>query len=194
MKLILGSQSPRRKDILEYFNLPFVQVPSAFDEKSVSFDGDPKKYVQTLAEKKGEDLKSRFSSSAILTADTIVFLDGKVYNKPESIAEAFSMLKSLSGSWHSVFTAVSLSGTTVFTEIEETKVLFNPLKDSEIESYLKNCHFMDKSGSYTIQQAGGLLVDQIVGCYYNVLGLPIAATRKVLLHAGIDLWQYLKTF
>ena len=194
MPLILGSQSPHRRELLGYFNVPFVQIPSAFDEKEVVFQGDPKEYVQTLAEQKGRDLKQRHAKEVILTADTVVFLQGKIYNKPESAQQAFAMLKDLSGRWHSVFTAVSVQGEALHSEVQETRVLFHSLTDTQIDFYLKNSHFLDKAGSYTIQQAGGLLIEQIIGCYYNVLGLPLSATRAVLLKAGIDLWQHLKPF
>ena len=87
MRLILGSQSPRRKEILNYFAIPFVQIPSAFDEESIAFRGDPSRYVQELSQKKAQELAPRFPGDAILTADTVVFLNGKIYNKPKDEGE-----------------------------------------------------------------------------------------------------------
>ncbi|MBS0627201.1 MAG: Maf family protein, partial [Verrucomicrobia bacterium] len=84
MQIILGSTSPRRGEILRFFSLPFTQISSDFDEKSVPFTGDPLQYVETLAKKKGESLTSKYPQDAIITADTIVYLEGKVYNKPEN--------------------------------------------------------------------------------------------------------------
>src|SRR3989304_3811281 len=84
MKIILGSQSPRRSEILSYFSIPFVQVPSSFDEDLVSFEGDPVKYAMTLSEKKAESLVGQFPQEIILTADTIVYFEDKIFKKPEA--------------------------------------------------------------------------------------------------------------
>jgi len=193
MRLILGSQSPRRKEILSYFDLPFTQATPPFDEEAVPFDGDHVKYVCTLAEGKALSLSSVYPDSLILTADTIVWKSGKLYGKPSNSQEAFLILSELVGQWHSVFTAVSLfHNGTVSTTYEETKVLFNSLTPDEIRHYHTKLHLTDKAGGYAIQMAGGLIVNKIDGCYYNVMGFPINSVRTLLLKAGIDLWNYLK--
>jgi septum formation protein len=192
MRLILGSQSPRRKEILNYFALPFVQIPSAFDEDTVEFRGDPGKYAQELSVKKAQELARRFPEDAILTADTVVYLGGKIYNKPKDEHEAFSMLRTFSGNWQQVFTAVTVQkDKAVFSAYEETKILFHPLTDEQIHLYLRSSSFLDKAGGYAIQGTGSILVSRIDGCYYNVMGLPVTLVQQLLLKVGIDLWKHL---
>lgn len=193
MRLILGSQSPRRKDILNSFALPFVQISSAFDEDQVIFRGDPSSYVLELAQKKGLALADRFPSDPILTADTVVYFDKKIYNKPKDEKEAFSMLRTLSGQAHFVYTGVSIrKGVNEFSGFETTKIFFNSLTDEQIRLYHQNGVFLDKAGGYALQGAGGILVSKMEGCYYNVIGLPLNTTKNLLAKVGIDLWQYLK--
>lgn len=193
MELILGSQSPRRKEILGYFSVPFRQVSSQFDEEKVPFEGNPTKYAHTLSKGKADDLFLKFPDQPILTADTIVYCHGKVYNKPKDEQEAFRFLRELSGNWHSVFTSMTLRyKNDLWQEIVETKVLFHPLTDDQIHTYYRTLHYGDKAGGYMIQQAGGIIVAKIDGCYYNVMGFPINALRNLLLHLNIDLWDHLK--
>jgi septum formation protein len=195
MRLILGSQSPRRKEILSFFAIPFVQIPSSFNEESIDFGGNPKQYGQELSIKKAQELAKTFPEDIILTADTIVYFEGNIYNKPKDEVEAHAMLKKLSGHWHQVFTAVTiLKPRNLFSGIEETKILFHPLTDEQIHLYHQSCAFLDKAGAYAIQQAGSIPIARIDGCYYNVMGLPINTTKDLLLKAGIDLWKHLKPF
>ncbi len=193
MRVILASTSPRRKEILSFFTLPFEQHPPYFDENAILFDGDPLSYAKTLSEGKAASLAGRFSEAVILAADTIVFHAGKAYSKPNNEEEAFSMLKTLSGNWHSVFTAVTAQkGEKKNTEIAETKVLFHPLSEEQIRAYHTTYHCIDKAGGYGIQEGGSIIVKKIEGCFYNVMGLPIGATAQVLSSHQIDLWRYLK--
>lgn len=190
--LILGSQSPRRNEILSYFNIPFEQIPSAYDEESLPFKGDPISYVVELSKGKALDLHQKYPQSWILTADTIVYREGKVYGKPKDRADAFQTLNELQGQWHSVYTALSLkNGYQHFDVVEETRVLFNPLTHKEIELYINNLQWADKAGGYAIQMAGSLIVRKIEGCYYNVMGMPVNALRSIFLHVGVDLWERL---
>lgn len=191
--LILGSTSPRRKEILSFFSLPFVQQSSDFDEDSVAFKGDPVKHVCELSDGKAAALAKTFSKAAILTADTIVYFNGKLYNKPLTEEEAFQFLSELVGQWHSVFTGVSVyKDGKLFHQAEETKVLFNKLSPEEIRHYHSKIHWADKAGGYAVQSAGGLIVRKIDGCYYNVMGLPINTVRQLLKHIGIELWDYVQ--
>jgi septum formation protein len=190
--LILGSQSPRRREILGFFSLPFVQIPSDFDEESFPFQEDPARYATTLSRKKAEELTKRFPGHLILTADTVVFFEGTIYNKPKNEEEAFLMLRNLSGKRHQVFTAVTMQrDSEVHSGCEETKIFFNPLTDSQIRLFHRSCPSLDKAGAYTIQSSGSILVSRIEGCYYNVMGLPINTVHKLLGNFGIDLWQHL---
>lgn len=192
MEIILGSQSPRREEILRFFSIPFKKASSDFAEETVLFRGDPKAYVAEIAEGKGALLANLYPENPILTADTTVVCEGKVYNKPIDRKEASSFLLTLQGRWHSVFTALSLTvqGST-FTEVEETRILFLPLTLKEIDCYLDKINFLDKAGAYAIQQGGSILVSRIEGCYYNVMGLPINALRNALARVHINLWDHL---
>lgn len=193
MQLILGSQSPRRKEILSYFSLPFDQVDSKFDESTIKFNGNPENYVYSIAEGKAAELSSKYPEAAILTADTIVYRHGKIYGKPNNENEAIATLTELAGSWHSVFTGVVLSYQgIVYRQAEETRVLFNDLTPHQIKKYHDKLHLYDKAGSYQLQMAGGLIVSKIDGCYYNVIGLPINTVSSLLSKIGFDLWDYLK--
>lgn len=191
-KIILGSASPRRKEILSYFALPFIQAASGFDEESIPFDNNPEVYTETIARGKASSLAAEYPDHLIITADTTVYKNGKIFLKPSDKAHAIQMLTELAGSWHSVFTAVTVrKGTKELFDVEETRVLFNPLKESEIQNFLA-CHpYLDKSGSYCLESSGSLLSRRINGCFYNVMGLPVNLLRRLLLEFDIDLWKHL---
>lgn len=190
--LILGSQSPRRKEILEHFSLPFIQIPSNFDESLIEYTGSPRDYAIRLSEEKARALSHQHPSSTVLTADTLVCLHDKLYGKPADEAEAFRFLSELSGHTHLVITAITVkTPDQEYSDAEETQVLFNTLSAKEISHYLKNVKWHDKAGGYAIQNAGAILVNRIEGCYYNVMGLPINTLRRLLSKVDIDLWDYL---
>jgi septum formation protein len=192
MQIILGSQSPKRKEILGLFSLPFKQVPSNFNEETISFDGDPIAYCQTLSQKKAETLLEQFSKEIILTADSVVYCEGKIYNKPVDEQEAIRFLEELGGRWQSVFTGVTVrSGQLEHVGFAETKLLLHKLDPKQIKRFHNHCYALDKAGGYSIEKSGNLIVSQMEGCYYNVLGLPIQLTHQLLLKVGIDLWDYL---
>jgi septum formation protein len=191
--LILASQSPRRQEILGYFSLPFKAVTSHFDEGLIPFEDNPTDFVVQIALGKAKALLSSFPNDAILAADTTVYREGKNYGKPANVEEAFQALSELAGQWHSVFTGLALvKDNQIWTTYEETRVLFNPLTPEEIRHYHKKLHWSDKAGGYAVQMAGGLAINRIEGCYYNVMGLPINSVRRLLLNVEIDLWNYLK--
>ena len=193
MRIILGSQSPRRKEILSQFNIPFTQASSNFDEESIPFSGDPGNFACKLAECKEKTLRPAYPKSAILTADTIVYCDNKLYGKPATEKEACRMFAELQGRWHSVFTGVALSyEDQLFSQYEESRVLFNHLSPNQIKAYHRTSNWSDKAGGYGIQAGGGLLIKKIDGCFYNVMGLPVNTVRDLFNKIGIDLWDYLK--
>lgn len=195
MTLILGSQSPRRKEILGFFSIPFRQVSSAFDEDSIPYAGDAAKLARELALGKAKVLAATYPNETILTADTVVAIDNITLGKPANEAESKEMLTRLCGRWHSVITAVvGYKNGQFFSEEEETRVLCNVLTPDEIHRYMRVHALQDKAGGYAIQKSGSLLVRRIEGCYYNVCGLPINATRRILKKVGIDLWDHLKEF
>ena len=194
MQLILGSSSPRRKEILGFFSIPFKQVSPDFDEAQVIFQGDPAAFASEIAHRKALCLAARFPNDVILTADTVVYRNNEVFSKPENMKEAHAMLQELSGKEHQVFTGVSvLKKNEAFIEAEKTTVFFNELTEPQILKYQDHFHPLDKAGGYAIQKGGSLIVKRIEGCYYNIMGLPIQTTAKLLLKAGIDLWDYLKS-
>lgn len=194
MNLILGSTSPRRREILNFFSIPFVQASSDFDETQVIFQGDPGAFAAEVAKRKALCLMERFPKDVILTADTIVYRDKRLFMKPEGMEEAHGMLRELSGKEHQVFTGVCVvKGNDCFVDVEETRVFFHELTEPQIRAY--HAHFLplDKAGGYAIQKGGSLIVKRIEGCYYNIMGLPIHTVRRLLLKAGIDLWDFLKS-
>jgi septum formation protein len=192
-RLILGSQSPRRREILSFFSIPFEQATPPFIEEAVPFHGDPVEYATSLAKGKAESLHRQYPKAIILTADTVVYCNQKIYNKPCDFEEAVSFLSDYSGKWQSVFTGVSVRcDDAEYSGCEETKVLFNTLTTDQIHRFLNTISWQDKGGGYTIQGVGSLVVRKIDGCYYNVTGLPVNTVRELLLKAGIDLWHYIK--
>lgn len=191
LPVILGSESPRRKEILQGFTLPIQQAASGFDETSIPYTGDPDHYVCTLAKEKAKALQNKYPEHIIVTADTIVVRNGKLYGKQNSETEAAATLAELSGCWHDVFTGVSVSRSGTFSaRSEKTAVLFNPLTPEQIACYVKSGHWKDKAGGYGIQICGGILVNKIDGCYFNVLGLPLNTLRTLLHQVDIELWDY----
>jgi len=190
MRIILGSKSPRRQEIIKFLSIPHIVASSPFDERTVPFQGDAEEYVRIIAEKKGEALVSKFPDEVIVTADTIVLLDGKILLKLENDGNGKEMLAALSGTTHDVITGVAIrKGDRVKSGVETTRVHFNPLTEKEIAVYLKGMHGRDKAGGYGAQEMGSLLIKGIEGCFYNVIGLPVNTLRKLLGQFGIDLWD-----
>lgn len=191
--IILGTQSPRRREIFNFFTIPHQAVSPFFDEESIPFEGDPENYVCTLAEAKANSLSKDYPNSTIITADSIVFHDNEVYGKPKNKSHAFEMLNSLSGNWHKVYTGVTIFHQEQnYSKSEKTDVEFNPLSHDQIRKYHQSIHWQDKAGAYGIQDSGGMIIKQIKGCYWNVMGLPINTLRELLSMIGIDLWDYQK--
>lgn len=193
MRLILGSQSPRRKEILNYFTIPFIQATPHYDEDAVTFNGNPDEHVRILSKGKADSLLPHYPDEIIITADTVVFREGKIYEKPRNKEEGFQALSELSGQWHTVFTGVTVrKGELLYQDVEATRVLFNQLTPEQIHSYQHQLHCEDKAGGYAIQHAGSMIAKRIEGCFYNVMGLPINTLRELLALVGIDLWNHLR--
>ncbi len=192
-EIILGSHSPRRVEIMNFFCLPFRQVASHFDEATIPYQGDAAKLAYELALEKAKALALEHPSDIILTADTVVAIDGMALGKPINDDESREMIGRLCGRWHSVITAVAAYRQGQFyCKTEETKVLCNTATPDEIHRYMRIHALYDKAGSYAIQKSGSILVQRIDGCYYNVMGLPINTMRSILKEVGIDLWDYIK--
>ena len=192
--LLLGSNSPRRKEILSFFSLPFKQLPSHFDDTTISFKKDPASYVKQISDGKALTLASLYPQETILTADTVVYREGKVYGKPQNLQELKAFLKELQGSWHTVWTGVSLfQAGKLYQQAEATQVEFNLLTKEQLQIYYQTIPWQDKAGGYMVQLAGSLIVKKINGCFYNVMGLPINTLKELLQKVSIDLWNYTAT-
>ena len=183
LPLILASQSPRRRRLLERLGLDFtVEVSPA--EEVIPPNAKPARIVQTLARQKAEPIAVRHPSALVLAADTIVTFEEEILGKPESVEEAAATLRRLSGATHTVYTGIALhrheTAQTV-TAVEATHVTFGALSDDEISAYVATGSPMDKAGSYGIQDdLGALFVERIDGDYYNVVGLPLRRLYTML--------------
>jgi septum formation protein len=177
MNLILASASPRRAQILHDAGISFSVLSSAIDETPYP-EETPPQMVQRLADAKAELVAARAVGPAILiAADTVVVLDEQILGKPRSTDDARRMLELLSGRTHSVVTGVSLIRLPEMERrqfAETTLVTFAPLSPDEISSYLATDEPYDKAGAYAIQGYAGRYIPRIEGCYFNVVGLPLA--------------------
>ena len=189
-RIILASQSPRRRQLLAQIGVTdfTVLVPDA-DE---SYDSalPPEEIVSSICRKKAEAarLLSDDADAVIIAADTMVFLDGLRLGKPRSEEEAFSMLSALSGRTHHVCTGVTVCrGDRIQTRAETTEVLFRPLSEEEIRSYIRTGDPMDKAGAYGIQGRAALFVTGIRGDFFNVMGLPLHLLGRMLAEFGLSL-------
>lgn len=178
--LLLASASPRRSELLNMAGWEFTVLPANVDE-TVAPRTSPEQMVEQLAQKKAATVFQDHPQDTVLAADTIVVLNGTILGKPKNEENAKSMLRMLSGNVHTVYTGFCIrSGNQVHRGIESTLVEFYPLTESEIEDYVRTGEPMDKAGAYGIQGQGALLVKQINGDFYNVMGLPIGRIHKIL--------------
>lgn len=185
MGIVLASVSPRRTELLKQMGIPFRVVPSLVEEGEAIYPW--KDWVLELAKTKALAVKAP-DEDIVLAADTIVIHNNRVLGKPMDSEDAKSMLKDLSGSIHEVMTAICVAAGKglVYQDVEVTRVYFRKLAAWEIEAYVASGEPLDKAGAYGIQGLGGLLVERIEGCYYNVVGLPLVKTMKLLRKCGIE--------
>jgi septum formation protein len=185
LEVILASQSPRRRHLLQSLGVRFESVSLNLDEDYPE-DLPAGDVAAFLAEKKSKTFKGLTDNQLLITADTTVILDGEVINKPHNLKDAKYMLKRLSGRMHEVVSGVCLRTTAkevVFSTF--TEVFFNVLSHSDIDSYVDRCQPLDKAGAYGIQEWIGYVgVKSINGCYYNVMGLPLNDLNKHLKSFG----------
>jgi septum formation protein len=178
-QLILASSSPRRSELLKQVSIPFIVRKQEFDESIITTE-NPTQKVEQLAMSKARNT-SLSQAEVILAADTVVSFEGRIYGKPKSKEEAFSMLSSLSGNVHEVYTGVMIrSLQKEFSFVEKTMVEFWPLSEEDISSYIATNDPFDKAGGYGIQSYGAVLVKKIIGDYFNVMGLPISRVVREL--------------
>jgi septum formation protein len=180
--LVLASGSPRRKQLMEEMGLRFQVSPTDADE-TLPEGATPEQAVVELARRKAAAAKCN-QDSVIIAADTLVAVDGRILGKPAGSTEAVEMLKLLRGRTHEVVTGlcVACSGR-LYSSYERTLVRFDDMTDRDIEDYVSTGEPLDKAGAYGIQGSAGLFISGIEGCYFNVVGLPKAALRKLLMRA-----------
>ncbi len=172
--LLLASNSPRRKELLAGLGVPFkVWIKDVKEDYPDNLQ--PAEVAEYLAAHKADAYTSDITTEALITADTIVCLQDKILNKPKDAAEAFAMLRALSGTVHEVITGVCIltkKQKVVFHD--STKVYFKPLSDTEINYYITHYKPFDKAGAYGIQEWIGMIgIEHIEGAYFNVVGLPV---------------------
>jgi septum formation protein len=183
IKFILASASPRRKELIGHLKVPYEILALNIPEESEA--SDPLKFSQDIAIQKGDAVVTKLSienpkqSHFVVSADTIVYLSGKIYGKPSGREEARVFLCELSGKTHSVFTAVSMTLTadgkqTSHSFVEESKVTFNKISDALMERYLDTGDSLDKAGAYGIQGASLTFISKVDGDYANVVGFPLS--------------------
>lgn len=188
MKVILASASERRQELLGRIIDSFDIMVSDFDESAVIFNGSIDNYVKEISAGKALEVKEKLDSDAIIiSADTVVTFNDRILGKPKDEKEAFEMLKSLQGRSHKVYTGITVINTKkniVKQESISTEVTFSKVNDEDIIKYIKTGEPMDKAGSYGIQGKGGVFVERINGCYYNVVGLPLNRLKAILEELG----------
>ncbi|MFQ5628205.1 MAG: Maf family protein [bacterium] len=175
--LVLASGSPRRQELFRSLGLNFsVHVPAV--EEQITPGLPPEKIVIDLAKCKARHAAKSFSDACVVSADTIVVLEDQVLGKPKDVNEAEKMLLNLSGNTHEVFTGYAIVTTPqneIATGFERTAVTFHDMDTEEIKAYVATKSPLDKAGAYGIQDAGAIFVRRIEGCFYNVMGFPIAS-------------------
>ncbi|MGL5316279.1 MAG: Maf family protein [Peptostreptococcaceae bacterium] len=182
MDIILASASPRRKEILENTKLKFRIIKSEVEEVIVEGES-PQQVVMRLSFEKCMDVASKHESSLVIGADTIVVLDGMILGKPKDEDEAYEMLRKLSNNVHQVITGISLinlEGNKKIIDYVVSNVKFKDLSEEDIKDYIQTNESLDKAGAYGIQGYGALLVDEIQGDYFNIVGLPISRVSDLL--------------
>ena len=180
--LVLASQSPRRKELLSILGIPFEVIPA--DIAEIPGPGEtPEQFAVRVSREKGIEVSNRISGSVILSADTVVTIDGLILGKPSDEAHAVRMLQQLSGRQHAVYTAVCLIDQVageMHEALEKTEVWFDAMTAAEITDYVRRENVLDKAGAYAIQGFASVYILKIKGNYGNVMGLPLPIVHDFL--------------
>ena len=185
--LILASASPRRRELLAGLGLPFTVIPAEVTEHEDP-DSDPREMVSHNAALKADWVAARHPEATVIGADTTVFVDRTVLNKPRDAAEARAMLRRLSGRSHTVFTGLAVRRLSDGLKLDQgvaSDVTFKPLDEATIELYLSRVHTLDKAGGYAIQEQTDLIVAGYTGSLTNIVGLPVEEMKQLLTRAGL---------
>lgn len=192
LRLILASESPRRKSLLESAGISPIVVPSNVDEEAPSEDMAPGDLVKALARRKIRKVAASHANDLVLGGDTIVYIEGKVLGKPGDKEEAREMLRCICGRTHEVYTGIALYeplGRTVLDDFDATFVTIKDMDEEEIRWYVETGEPMDKAGSYALQGIGGFFVTRVEGDFSSVIGLPLPKVYGLLRRAGVQLDQ-----
>lgn len=184
-RIVLASTSPRRSALLSQIGIPFEVVPPDVDESRYSFEVDPAGTAERLALDKARSVAGRVDTrgSLVLGADTVVLFEGQILGKPGDADDACAMLRRLTGHAHRVLTAFALleAGTNRTVTVHEwTTVCMRDCTDDEIRAYVDTGEPLDKAGSYGAHALGASLITRVEGCFYNVIGLPLARLLESL--------------
>jgi septum formation protein len=189
-QLILASSSPRRKELMEFLGIPFDVKSSDFPEEEIIYEecDGPQDYVLTVAAGKALTVAQEYHDALILSADTMVFLDGQPYGKPKDLDDARRILQTLRGKTHEVHTALCIVDTLTgdkHTEVVQSFVEFFPFSDDELERFISTSEPLGKAGAYAIQGGAKALAKSVQGSVSNVVGLPLLETASLLEQVGL---------
>jgi septum formation protein len=186
-KIVLASESPQRREILEMTGLKFTVCASDYEEE-LDLKLTPRALARFLSRKKAEVVAGRYKDAIIIAADTFIVFKGRLLGKPHTDEEAGKMLQMLNGRAHSVltgFTIIDTDSNRALSRSVATRVYFKKLGCQEISSYVKSGEPLDKAGAYAIQGLGAALIHKIEGDYFNVVGLPLNAVKENLKKFGV---------
>lgn len=186
MAIILASKSPRRQALMGMLGVDFSIMTEDIDE-TMSPDRTPDEEVARLSREKAQAVCQTVSEQdVIISADTVVVLDGQVMGKPKDRADALRMLRALSGRTHQVLTGMTVRrGAQALTRVVTTEISFRDLTDREIMTYIETGEPLDKAGAYGIQEGAALFVSRLEGDFYNVMGLPVCTLALMLRQLGV---------
>jgi len=188
-KVILASNSPRRADILRLVGLSFLQVTPAVDEVITEADHkNPIAYVKRNSQLKCNAVKQQFDEDCIIVAaDTVVYLNKHILEKPVNECQAIEFLSKLSDASHQVYTAITICRDTTYgvhpliqTDYERSTIKFMTLSEQDIKEYIQTKESFDKAGAYGIQGFGSQFIEKVTGCYFNVMGFPVNLFYRML--------------
>jgi len=186
-RLILASASPRRHELLGRLGLSFDVIPAQVTEYEDPA-ADPREMVTHNASIKADWVSECYPDALVLGADTTVYIDGTVLNKPADLAEAKRMIRKLSGKSHTVYTGIAIrrkSDGLALNEGVASEVIFKSLSDTEIDHYLLMVNTLDKAGAYSIQDHTDMIIAGYKGSFTNIMGLPVDETKQILTRCGL---------